>query len=633
MISRRSPFWAVLAAATVLSSPGLAARPLEEGAVVQAAAPDAPLDFEIYLPLRDKPGLRSLLAAQHTPGAAQYHRWLTPAQFAARFGPTAATRARVQAAATAAGLTVLAAHSRSLHVAGDADHVQRWLHTRLAAVTSATGEARMVAAPEPTLPAALAEEGARILAFADVPRRRPQSVHAAHPIPDSRGPDNRTGAAGAYAFDDLKQAYDYPAYTAPTARLPTADGTGVRVAILMSDLVAQSDIALFFNSERFTTVSPTHKPVPTLTTVKVDGGGVLKGPGSFEASLDVEQVLGGAPGSAVTLISLPDLSDQHILDGYNTIVEANTYDIVNSSFGGCELEYTAAYNGGVDYTQMLLTLDEVFQQGNAQGITFVASSGDDAGVMCPTANYGVRGAHPTFVVGVSTPADDPNVTAVGGGNLITSVVKGSLISTYVRESAYADPEAPYDIYGLRQNVSGGYWGAGGGVSVIFPQPAYQTAVLTGSSTGRTLPDVGMQVGGLGYSSKTCSSPATSCGADDSSVLTAYKGGLYHTIGTSVSSPEFVGALALYEQTAGRQGNLNPFLYAAGLAQTNAGGVAAPAAKQYYHRNNPGFNGAYPDSYPSYNYNYVYGNGSPDVRNLFGLTAYPPAGNPQTSTNP
>ena len=56
----------------------------------------------------------------------------------------------------------------------------------------------------------------------------------------------------------------------------------------------------------------------------------------------MQQVLGGAPGSNVTLVSIPDLSDQSIMDGYTAIVDANTYDIVNSSFGGCELEYTPA---------------------------------------------------------------------------------------------------------------------------------------------------------------------------------------------------------------------------------------------------------------------------------------------------
>jgi subtilase family serine protease len=230
------------------------------------------------------------------------------------------------------------------------------------------------------------------------------------------------------------------------------------------------------------------------------------------------------------------------------------------------------------------------------------------------------------------------VTAVGGGNLITTATASSLNSAYVRESAFGDPEAPYDIYGFGQNVSGGYWGAGGGVSSIFAKPLYQVLANTGSSHWRTLPDVGMQVGGLGFSGVTCE--ALSCSPDDSSVLTAYGvglgGGYYYTIGTSVSSPEFVGALALFEQQFGkhhRQGNANYYLYLAGFIQTLAGGVNAPPAFQYFHRNIPGFDGAYNASYPSYNYNYIYGNGSPDVRKLFGLTAYPAAGLPQTPSNP
>jgi hypothetical protein len=30
---------------------------------------------------------------------------------------------------------------------------------------------------------------------------------------------------------------------------------------------------------------------------------------------------------------------------------------------------------------------------------------------------------------------------------------------------------------------------------------------------------------------------------------------------------------------------------------------------------------------------MYGNGSPDIRTLFGMTGYAPAGNPETPTNP
>ena len=204
----------------------------------------------------------------------------------------------------------------------------------------------------------------------------------------------------------------------------------------------------------------------------------------------------------------------------------------------------------------------------------------------------------------------------------------------MRESAYADPEEPYDIYGFGTNVSGGFWGAGGGVSVVFPKPLYQVFAKTGSAKFRTIPDVGMSVGG-------CPGGSISCSEDDSSVVTAYGvgigGGYFALIGTSVASPEFVGALALFEQQFGkknhRMGNVNYYLYASGALQTLAGGKKAPSSLQFYHRANPGFNGVYYDDFPSYNYNYVYGNGSPDVRKLFGLTRYPAAGAPQTPTNP
>ena len=624
--------YSALATAGALASPALAAPKIEKDAVVAAATATDPVGFEVYLPLRNQAALDALLKAQQTPGSSQYHQWLTPAQFGAQFGPSAASFANVKAALSAAGLTVTATHTQSVHVAGDVQHAAALLKTSLARVTQPSGSSRLLAMTPLNLPAGLKAEGAMIAAFAPTPTRRPTAMKGAAV---SAAPDNRYGDTGAYWFDDDKQAYSYPAYTNVTPltggynRVNTSDGYGVNVAILMSDLIFPGDVAAAFNHEKFTAI--THKPVPVVTTVLVDGGGYYNGPGSFEASLDTQQVTGGAPGSNVTLVSIPDLSDQSIEDGYTYIVDSNAYAIVNSSFGECELEYTAAYNDGNDYTYILQTEHDIYAQGNSQGITFVASSGDNGGPMCPGPNY-APGVNSTFGPGVSTPADDPDVTAVGGGNLITTTGAG-LNSAYVRESAYGDPEVPYDIYGFGATVSGGYWGAGGGVSAIWPQPAYQTLVNTGSSSWRTVPDVGMQVGGLGFSTNGayCQGPAYACGLDDSSVVTAYGvgigGNFYSTIGTSVSSPEFVGALALYEQRNGRQGNVNYFLYLQGAAQT------LNAADQYYHRGQPGFDGYYSASTPSVNYNYIYGNGSPDVVNLFGLNPYGLAGVPQTATNP
>jgi subtilase family serine protease len=357
-------------------------------------------------------------------------------------------------------------------------------------------------------------------------------------------------------------------------------------------------------------------------------------------------VLGGAPGAKVTFVGIPG-SNQSFSDAYYDIVVANggdgAFDIVSTSFGECELFYTRAYNNGLDFTYQLADQSATFAQGAMEGISFIFSSGDSGGLGCPSNEYfAVNGTTSAFQPGVESFADDPNVTAVGGTNLVTSYpvpYNGNPAtpepSTYVSENGQGDPEIPYDPYGVGLNVTGGYWGAGGGISAVFGKPSYQTLVNSGSSIYRTVPDVGMQVGGCpgGISVQPCGSPR-------SSVIVWIGGTRYGFIGTSVAAPEFAGALAVALQNArlvegvptGRAGNLNPYLYTQGAAQIAAGGSNAPAAKQFYHMNISGYDGYYSTS-PSTGYNYITGNGTPDVRLLFGMSAYPAAGDPQTAGNP
>ena len=75
------------------------------------------------------------------------------------------------------------------------------------------------------------------------------------------------------------------------------------------------------------------------------------------------------------------------------------------SFGQCEAYYTAAYNNGQDQTATLNLFSELFKQGNAQGITFVAASGDAGGLACLSTSY-FAGDAGHFVAGVATPAAD-----------------------------------------------------------------------------------------------------------------------------------------------------------------------------------------------------------------------------------
>ena len=623
--SLRSLSLGTAAAALMAATLAHAAPVVEQSAFVSAASPSQTVNFQVFLPLRNTAALDQLLADQQNKASSSYHKWLTPADFNARFGPTAVSMANVQKALVAQGLTVAAVHPRSFEVTGPAASVSRTFATRLQTVQPRTGPMRMAAATPLALPAVLQQEGAVVNGLSGL---APHHTHARQ-VPLA-SPDNRNSNVGGYYFTDLKQAYGFPSYQA-TAHGKPLDGTGASVAIVISNDVLDSDIQADFDHEKFTAV--TGKPAPKINRLLINGGGAFDpNGGSVEGSLDTQMVLGAAPGANVTLVNIPDLSNDNTLAAYQAIVESNKYDIVSSSFGECELFFTAAYNGGTDFTGILQTQESVFKQGNAQGITFIASSGDSGGLGCTDPSYfsGSPTAKPKFIPGVESPADSPSVTAVGGTNLITTTPPSpqttppQLNSAYVSEQAFGDPEIPYDPYGVGVNVTGGYWGAGGGQSVIFKKPGYQNLTLNGANT-RTLPDVGMHVGGCpgGIS-------VLPCGPNRSYVIIYFEGQRIGLIGTSVAAPEFAGATALFvEQLGGRVGNLNNYLYAAGAVQSLTGGLVSG-----YHRYIPGFDGKYDNRFPNGAiYDYLVGQGTPKVKDLFLMSGVPSAGVPQTPSNP
>jgi subtilase family serine protease len=537
----------------------------------------------VHLPLRNSEELDALIARQTDKSSADYRHFLTPEQFRATYAPSQADLNT--AASTLRGLG-FETHATSQAILASAPQavVERAFQVQLRAVQTherhATSVARgaLTTTKAPILPPALAKLGATVGFSAGV--RHVDSVRVSK---NAYVPDNRYSNVGPYWFTDLKQAYGYPSYQ-------TANGAGRTIAIVIDSDVLDSDLALYFGHE--------HLAPPLVERRPVDGGPNAFDPNSgssAEASLDVQQAFGSAPGAHIMLYGIPILLDQNVYDAYSAIVEDNRADIVNSSFGLCELYYTAAYNGGTDFTGILRQFHDLFRQGNAQGITFVASSGDSGAYGCfdPTGSF--------FVKGVQNPADDPNVTGVGGTNLVTKTVAGSRDSTYVRENAFLDQLSsfPNDI-----------WGSGGGISTIFAKPWYQNLVNTHART-RTVPDVSMQMGGC---------PVSPCAPDRSSVITAIGGQFFLLIGTSVSSPEFAGLLAVTEQTLGsRLGNANGYIY----ALSGFGGEAV------YRQDIPGNNG-YPTTH---DYNYVLGNGTPHAA-VFALQPFAPrAGIPQTPTNP
>src|SRR5262249_4058151 len=145
-----------------------------------------PLAFDIYLPLRKKAELQKLEEALHTSGSPQYHKWLTPAQFEKRFGPSPATVSMIKRELSARGLRVTQVHSHSLHVTGSASAVERAFATRLATARFANGRSAVAATRPMVMTPMLAASGAVIPAFDSTIRMKKPSMIRADKKPDNR---------------------------------------------------------------------------------------------------------------------------------------------------------------------------------------------------------------------------------------------------------------------------------------------------------------------------------------------------------------------------------------------------------------------------------------------------------------
>ena len=603
--------------------------------VIGPASASQPVEFDVVLPLSDSASLDTLLAEQQDPTSPQFHHWLSPAEFGARFG---ASQQIVNAAASILrkfGLQVTP-QSRSLHVAGTAGQVNTLFNVSLALAVNAVGQKQLVANGPLASPAALSAVGAMISAFQmngfqALPLVRRSSSGYIHRSTGGYGQSGGSTATG-YFYNDLKQAYGYPSYQATTtgqSKGQRLDGTGATVAVVMASDVLDSDVDALFNQMNFKAVSGQASNPKVAARRPVNGSTVFSATDTAaeEATIDVEQVLGGAPGAQLVLYDTPDLTDQSLISAYTAIVNDNVADVVSMSFGQCELYYTAPYNTGSDQTFVLKIFSELFKQGNAEGITFIAASGDAGGLGCMNPGY-FSGGSGQFVPGVSVPAADPNVTSVGGTNLVTAAATGGSSSAYVRENAWSDPELAFDPFSVGTTVSGGVWGSGGGTSTIYARPSYQSLVSTGSSSFRTIPDVAMEMGGCpDIAQAPCNGASSgqdgSGDAERSSLDVVFNGQPDNVVGTSAAAPEMASAVALLVETQGRQGNLNPYIYTTARQQANGGPTT-------FHQSIPGFNGT--DS-GNGTYNLITGNGTPDVAALIGRTSTPRAGAPQTASNP
>ncbi|MDP9010367.1 MAG: S53 family serine peptidase [Pseudomonadota bacterium] len=621
--------------------------------------------FNVYLPLTHTDALEKLLQSQTDTNSADYHQWLTPAQFKQQFGPSRADVTKAKALLESAGFTIVAEKTQNLVVEGPVSAVESMFNAQIERVQVKPGHVTLAATERHlTLPQSLAAMGAVIPEFsahlaAHVHSRTLQPLATSNSLQvlgplAAVSPQERLADTFSFFYaNDLNEAYQLPSFQTEVTPLFSRHkaqiaGVGAHIGIVISSVISPADLAKSFNST--VGIGPSvdvqaysansNLPVPTVTIRPVNGGSGAFNPNTgdgAEASLDTQMSLGTAPGAKETLYDMPDLTNASVTAAYTDVVEDNAVDVVSSSFGECELDFTPAYNNGTDFTGILKTYHHLFQQGNAQGITFLASSGDNGAVPCISqalADSPVNIDGTNFVLGVENPADDPNVTAVGGTNLQTAATPTANDVTYLSENADFDPRAPVPIPlpdGTTGHIGNNTWGSGGGFSQIFSKPWYQFLVDTDSHKHRAVPDVSLMMGGCPGDADLA---AQDCTQLPRSAAIVWIGGAPNLlIGTSSSSPEMAGVLALaVELNGGRLGNVNPYIYALSAVQTIAGGTKAPEALQFFHRNISGDNNGFKVK-PGQAYSEVLGNGTLDVKNFLQLQRAAPAGAPSTPSNP
>lgn len=386
------------------------------------------LTLALSLPLREAAALTNLLREIYDPTSPQFHRYLTPAEFAERFGPTPADYAKVLQFAHTNGFKVVATHPNRLvlEVTARSADTERAFHVRLNSFKHPR-ESRNFFAPDadPTVDVALPILRVSGLDNYALPQPRSKLMPAtARPSINPRG---GSGPSGRFIGNDFRQAY------VPGT---TLTGAGQSVGLLQFDGFHPSDITNYANLIGLTNLPP-------LTVVPVNGGVSTPGGGEIEVALDIEMVLAMAPGiSNIYVYEAPNPSPWVSL--LSRMANDNLSRQLSCSWGG----------GGPDSAA-----EQIFLQMAAQGQTFFNAAGDSD----------------AFVGAVDFPAESPNITQVGGTTLSTD---GS--GNYVSETAW----------NRGGNVGGG-GGISTVYPLPVWQQGISMAANQGSTSWRNMPDVAL----------------------------------------------------------------------------------------------------------------------------------------------
>ena len=427
MMSSRTVYLSILAGALLFAMGSIQAAPnqtllshvpraVSESRRLGPVSETASLNLAIGLPLRNREELDSLVEQVSDPQSANYRQYLSASEFAERFGPTQEDYDKLIAFVQESGLTVSGRHANRmiLDVTGPVGAINKTLHVSLTAFDHPARGRFFAPDRDPSLDTDVQVLG--ISGLDNFVTPRPMDLKL-NPMASAMPFVSGSGPAGLFIGKDFRAAY------APGVAMT---GAGQTIGLLEFDGFYAADVVANFKQAGL-------PPVP-VQTVLLDG-------------------FNGSPGSANIEVILDIVMAGYMAPGANVIVYEGYYpdDVLNRmATDNIAKQLSCSWGYGID-----ATTEQIFKQMIAQGQSFFTASGDSG----------------AYSGGIMPPADDPNVTSVGGTALTTTGPSGAWQS----ESAWS--------------------GSGGGISTTYPIPSYQQgmnmAAHGGSNSMRNMPDVAL----------------------------------------------------------------------------------------------------------------------------------------------
>lgn len=325
--------------------------------------------------------LDKLLEEQQDPDSPNYHKWLTPEDYAARFGMSDADLAKVSAWLKSLGLTVNGFSRARTRVffSGTAAQVENAFRTELHQY-QVDGETRFANATEVSVPMALS---GTVLGVRGLDNFRPR------PRARVAKPNFTSHVSGNHFLSPADFATIYNVKPLYTAGL---DGTGEKIAVVGQTEIDVSDIDAFRSAAGL--------PPTNLQLVSVDGTTGFSTGDEVEADLDVEWSGGVARNATILYVFTGANSSLNAFNALHFAIDNNLAPVISISYGNCEAHLTG----------VIASMRADAQQANSQGQTIAAAAGDSGAADCENANAttAING------LAVDAPASIPEVTALGG---------------------------------------------------------------------------------------------------------------------------------------------------------------------------------------------------------------------------